>query len=174
MALAPMPTTLVWGRFNEPAQIPVAMPVSYDEARQGRHVMVGELSQYALWRNDPQGTLMPALKGQATFSLAAAESFYRTAAGNETAAISSAKLSADFDLARFSTELALRSASGVSTVLSATGVINDEGIFLSVAPDGSQRVAGGFSRKGTEAGYLFNKVVGGGVFQGITLWGIRR
>lgn len=174
MALAPMPATLVWGRFNEPAQIPVTMALSYDEARQGRHVTVGELSQYALWRNDPRGTLMPALTGQATFSLAGAESFFRTTAGSEAAAVTSARLSADFDLSRFATELALRSASGVSTVLSATGVINDEGIFLSVAPDGSQRVAGAFSRNGTEAGYLFNKVVGGGVFQGITLWGIRR
>jgi len=174
MALAALPTTLVWGRFSEPSQIPVSMALSYDEARQARHVTVGELGQYALWRNDPRGTLMPALTGQATFSLAAAESFYRTVAGNETASVGSAKLSADFELSRFSTELALRIASGVSTILSATGIINDEGVFVSVAPDGSQRVAGAFSRNGTEAGYLFNKVVGGGVFQGVTLWGGRR
>ena len=67
-----------------------------------------------------------------------------------------------------------RQAAGGSTVRTATGRINDEGGFLSVAADGSQRVAGAFSRTGTEAGYLFNKVVGGGVFQGITLWGQRK
>jgi hypothetical protein len=173
VALAPLPSNLVWGRFNEPLQIPVTLAIPYDDAREGRHVTVGELSQYALWRSDPRGTLMPALVGQATFALSAAQSFYRTAAGDEVATVLSARLSADFDLARFSTELGLRSASGVSTVLSATGRINDEGIFLSLAPDGTQRVAGAFSRNGAEAGYLFNKVVGSGVFQGITLWGRR-
>jgi hypothetical protein len=35
-------------------------------------------------------------------------------------------------------------------------------------------VAGAFSRDGKEAGYLFNKTVGNGVFQGITLWGVRK
>jgi hypothetical protein len=68
----------------------------------------------------------------------------------------------------------MSTASGVSTTLSATGLINDEGLFLSLAPDGSQRVAGAFSRNGAEAGYLFNKIVGSGVFQGITLWGMKR
>lgn len=173
ITLAPLPTTLVWGRFSEPLQIPVTMTLSYDEARQGRHVTVGELTQYALWRNDPRATLLPGLTGQATFALAAAQAFYRTGANNEIATVTGARLTADFDLARFATELALRTASGVSTVLSANGRINDEGIFLSLAPDGSQRVAGAFSRSGTEAGYLFNKVVGNGVFQGITLWGVR-
>jgi len=174
LALAPMPSTLVWGRFSEPAQIPVSMVLAYDDARQNRHVTVGELSQYALWRNDPRGTLMPALRGQASFTLSAAEAFLRTPTGSEAALISAARLTADFDLSRFSTELSLSTPSGVFALLSASGVINDEGIFLSLAPDGSQRVAGSFSRSGTEAGYLFNKVVGGGVFQGITLWGIRR
>jgi hypothetical protein len=173
ITLAPLPTTLVWGRFSEPLQIPVTLTSSYEEARQGRHVTVGELTQYALWRNDPRATLFPGLTGQATFALAAAQVFYRTGANNEVATVAGARLTADFDLARFATELALRTASGVSTVLSASGRINDEGIFLSLAPDGSQRVAGAFSRNGTEAGYLFNKVVGNGVFQGITLWGVR-
>jgi hypothetical protein len=174
VALVPLPTTLVWGRFSEPLQIPVTLTLSYDEARQGRHVTVGELSQYALWRDDPRGTLMPALTGQATFSLAAGQAFYRTNSATEVATISSARLTADFDLARFSTELSLKSANGGSIVLSATGRINDEGVFLSLASDGSQRVAGAFSRSGTEAGYLFNKVAGGGLFQGITLWRLRK
>lgn len=173
LVLAPLPTTLVWGRFSEPLQIPVTMALAYDDARQGRHVTVGELGQYALWRNDPRGTLMPALTGRATFALAAAQSFYRTTTGDELATVTSARLTADFDLSQFSTELALRTGTGLSTVLSATGRINDEGIFLSLAADGSQRVAGAFSRTGAEAGYLFNKVVGNGVFQGVTLWRVR-
>jgi hypothetical protein len=174
VTLVPLPTTLVWGRFSEPLQIPVTLTLSYDDARQGRHVTVGELSQYALWRSGTTGTTAPALTGQATFSLAAAQSFYRTTGGSEVATISGARLTADFGLSRFSTTLSMSTASGVSTTLSATGLINDEGLFLSLAPDGSQRVAGAFSRNGAEAGYLFNKIVGSGVFQGITLWGMKR
>jgi hypothetical protein len=171
ITLAPLPTTLVWGRFNEPLQIPLTLVLSYDQARQGRHVTVGELSQYALWRSGGAGTITPALTGQATFSLSAAQAFYRTTAGTEVATVGSARLTADFDLARFSTTLFMSTATGVSTTLTATGLINDEGLFLSLAPDGSQRVAGAFSRNGVEAGYLFNKIVGNGVFQGVTLWG---
>lgn len=171
ITLVPLPTTLVWGRFSEPLQIPVTLTLSYDEVRQGRHVTVGELSQYALWRSGGAGTISPALTGQATFSLAAAQAFYRTTTGAEVATVTGARLTADFDLSRFSTTLSMSTASGLATTLSATGLINDEGLFLSLAPDGSQRVAGAFSRNGLEAGYLFNKIVGNGVFQGITLWG---
>jgi hypothetical protein len=169
-----IPTTLVWGRFSEPLQIPVTT-LSYDEARQGRHVTVGELGQYALWRADPKGTIFPALTGQVSLSLAMHQAYYRTDVGSVQAAVSYGVLLADFDLARFSTELRLQaSGGGPSTVLTASGRINDEGLFVSVAADGSQRVAGAFSRDGKEAGYLFNKTVGNGVFQGITLWGVRK
>jgi hypothetical protein len=169
----PMPSTLVWGRFTDALQIPVTTE-PYDSARQGRHVTVGELGQYALWRANPGGNINPALSGRATFGLAMGQAFYRTESSVVAATIDSAKLSADFDLSTFATELRMRTANGVSTLLSATGRINDEGLFLSLAPDGSQRVAGAFSRNGQEAGYLFNKVVGSGVFQGITLWGVRK
>lgn len=169
-----MPTTLVWGRFTDALQIPLTLTESYDSARQGRHVTVGELGQYALWRNNPGGTINPALSGRATFGLAMGQAFYRTEASTASALIESARLSADFDRSTFSTELKMSTSGGVTTLLSATGRINDEGLFLSLAPDGSQRVAGAFSRNGQEAGYLFNKVVGSGVFQGVTLWGIRK
>ena len=173
MAPAPAPVfkQLVWGRFSNANQLPLELPVTYDEARQGRHVTVGELGQYALWRANPSGRLDGSLHGQTEFILTAGEAVFQGKSDVSTAQIQKAVLTVDFDRSRFDTSMTLISAQTGAVGLSATGKINDEGLFNGATS--GQRVAGALTRDGKEAGMLFSRTHELGVFQGVTLWNAR-
>ena len=74
-----LPTQLVWGKFANPQKLPFTLPVAYADVKDGRHPTVGELGQYALWRDGVNGPLDKSLRGQAQFALAAGEAFYQQA-----------------------------------------------------------------------------------------------
>ena len=74
-----LPTQLVWGKFSNPQKLPFTLPVAYADVKDGRHTTVGELGQYALWRDGVNGPLDKSLRGQAQFALAAGEAFYQQA-----------------------------------------------------------------------------------------------
>lgn len=173
VAPAPVPvsTQLVWGRFNQAKDLPLQLLVSYNEAREGRHVTVGELGQYALWRANPSGLLDASLHGQTEFSLTRSEALFQTASGTSPAQIQKASLSVDFDRARFDASLTLNHALTGAVSLSASGKVNDEGVFN--GGTSGQRIAGALTRDGKEAGFLFSRTVDLGVFQGVTLWKAR-
>ena len=59
--------------------------------------------------------------------------------------------------------------SAVKGELRVAGSIRSDGIFT--VKDADQFVSGAFSLDGKEAGYLFERNVGGGLFRGRTLWG---
>lgn len=166
--VADMPKQLVWGRFSTASALPQQLLVSYAEASQGRHVTVGEMFEYALWRANPSGAMANDLKGQADFRLAGAEAVLVQASGISTANVTSATLGVDFDRSLFKATVGLQHASTGAVAISASGSINTEGIF--VGTTATDRVAGALSRDGTEAGYLFSKDVAAGTFRGITLW----
>ena len=164
-----MPKQLAWGRFSDPQDIPLTLLLPYDQAQAGRHVTVGELGQYALWRNGANGSIDKNLSGQTQFALAGGEGFYRPQGGSPVAlSLSNPMLQVDFDRARFTTQLGLSGSGIASQELSVSGRVNDEGVF--VGNTAGQRVAGALSRNGLEAGYLFNITNPAGTTQGITLW----
>ena len=167
-ATGPLPTSLVWGRYSDPLQLPFTLAQSYAEASNGRHGTVGEISQYALWRANPRGQLDASVRGQADFQLAASEAFYQQGGTVLAMQMSDASLRADFDQARFATQFQLKGGQAPGILVNATGRINDEGLFLSLTP--SQRLAGAFSLNAKEAGYFFNITGAQGQYQGITLW----
>ena len=167
----PVVRQLVWGRFTYAKELPLQLLVSYDEARQGRHVTVGELGQYALWRANPSGRLDASLQGQTEFKLTAGEAVFQTKFEASPAQIQKASLTVDFDRARFNTSITLSSAQTGVVGLTVTGKMNDEGVFSGATP--GQRVAGALTRDGKEAGFLFSRAHELGVFQGVTLWNAR-
>jgi hypothetical protein len=167
--LAALPKQLVWGRFSSASALPVELLVPYAEASQGRHVTVGELGQYALWRADPSGRMDPSLKGQADFDLAGAQAVLVQASGVTSADVTRASLSVDFDRSTFAAAVGLKHQATGEAQLAVTGKVNVEGVF--VGTNQTDRVAGALSRDGKEAGYLFSKDVAAGTFRGITLWG---
>jgi len=165
----PLPTQLVWGRFSNPLQLPFTLPQSFADASDGRKVTVGEIGQYALWRNTPAGAPDEvSLRGQASFDLAASEAYYQQGSSIQALTVSNARLTADFDQSRFSTQLQLNGSNVPSATISASGRINEQGMFVSATSQ--HRVAGAFSRDGKEAGYFFNNTAAQGSYQGITLW----
>lgn len=166
-----LPTQLVWGKFADAEQLPLQLPVAYDTARQGRHVTVGELGQYALWRKDPSGPLDPSLRGQAQFTMAAGEAIFQQGTQVSMAQIQNSSLGIDFDRALFQANMTLFHAQTGQVGLAASGRVNDEGLFN--GGDATQHVAGALSRDGKEAGFLFSRLHELGLFRGVTLWNAR-
>lgn len=163
-----LPTQLVWGKFSNPQKLPFTLPVAYADVKDGRHTTVGELGQYALWRDGVNGPLDKSLRGQAQFALAAGEAFYQQAGKTLAVNLTDPRLRVDFDRLSFNTQIGLSGAGVPAQQLNVSGRMNDEGVFLGTAS--GQRVAGALSRNGVEAGYLFKIDNSAGQYQGITLW----
>ena len=163
-----LPTQLVWGKFSNPQKLPFTLPVAYADVKDGRHTTVGELGQYALWRDGVNGPLDKSLRGQAQFALAAGEAFYQQAGKTLAVNLTDPRLQVDFDRLSFNTQIGLSGAGVPAQQLNVSGRMNDEGVFLGTAS--GQRVAGALSRNGVEAGYLFKIDNSAGQYQGITRW----
>jgi hypothetical protein len=170
VATAPLPAGLVWGRFSSASVVSSTLAMlPFAEASAGRHVTVGELGEYALWRSNPNGKLDASLKGAATFALASAEAWLTQPGGTSSAQVQAATLGVDFDQSTFSASVALNHAATGNVSLAVAGKVNNEGVF--VGTNATERVAGALTRDGKEAGYLFSKDVSAGTFRGVTLWG---
>jgi hypothetical protein len=164
-----MPSQLVWGRFSSADALPAQFVLPYAQASQGRHVTVGELGQYALWRADPLGRLDPSLAGRAEFALAAAEAVLVQPAGTSSAMVTAATLNVDFDRYTFAASVGLAHQVAGTAHIAVSGRMNVEGVFTGT--NATDSVAGAVSKDGKEAGYLFSKEVSAGTFRGVTLWG---
>jgi hypothetical protein len=164
----PLPQHLVWGRFSGSADLPWRLAVDYATAVAGRHATVGELGQFALFRDDPRASLDRNLRGQADFALAASDALLIQATQASPVQVSAPALSLDFDRMRFATQLTLSASGQPPQTLVASGSVNSDGILLSVGSQ--QRVAGALTPNGREAGYFFNLQSAAGLYQGMTLW----
>jgi hypothetical protein len=170
IAAVPLPQNLVWGRFSNSQLISTQLAMlSFSAASTGRHVTVGELGEYALWRTNPSGRLDASLKGSANFALAASEAWFTQPSGTTSAQVKGATLTVDFDVSTFAATVALNHAATGDANIAVKGKVNDEGVF--VGTTATDRVAGALTRDGKEAGYLFSKDVSAGTFRGVTLWG---
>lgn len=166
-----LPRQLVWGRFSNADSLLTELPVAYGVAREGRHVTVGELGRYALWRADPAGQLASGLQGQVEFNLAASEAVFAQASGVSPAAVRAASLRVDFDRSVFGAGVTVAHAQTGDVSLTVNGAVNNQGVFW--GGNAAQRVAGALSLDGREAGYLFTKEHALGTFKGVTLWNTR-
>ena len=151
--------------------MPLQLWVPYDTAAQGRTVTVGELGQYALWRNGPRQSIPTSLKGEVQFDIHAGEAYFQSGTQLLAAQISNPTLSINFDKATFSSSLTVTQAQIGSTSLQMSGKMNDEGVFSATSP--GQVMAGAVSLNGKEAGLMFSRDFAGGAFKGMTLWNAR-
>ena len=85
------------------------------------------------------------------------------------AAAGAATLSINFASRQFQTSLELNHATAGSHTLQAQGIVLPNGIFGSTSL--GQKVVGAASFDGKSAGYMYEKAVESGTFNGITLWG---
>ncbi len=159
---------LVWGRFSNASNLPSQWLVSYGEAAQGRHVTVGELGQYALWRSGPNGPMNPGLAGTVNFKLVGAEAVLDQIGIVSPAAVLAASLQINFDRSSFIAGVDVSHQATGLHLIRVNGLVNNEGLFVGIKDD--ERVAGSLSRDGSEAGYLFSKDTKSGQIRGISLW----
>lgn len=159
---------LVWGRWADPRPGDT-LSVDRAQAAAGRDFAVGN-AYASLFRSPDDGPVVSRRLGQVSFRLAQAEVAYAPHGGVQSAGkVVGGGLHVDFARRRFDTELTLSHALTGEVGLSSEGVIRENGIFGVTA--GGTRVSGAVSFDGAEAGYLFDKQVPGGVFNGTTLWG---
>jgi hypothetical protein len=158
---------LVWGHwFNKPEG---------DTWSQSATTLLGRFDPtvsnavYGLFR-DPShaGPVSPARR-EVTLQLTAADATLTKDGFTSRARVSEGVLLLDFDSRAFVSKLSVDTDRAGVVSLEGLGAISSSGIFVSRSS--SDRMAGAITTDGLEAGMLFEKRVGAGTVQGITLWG---
>lgn len=170
---------LAWGRWGVGALQDDKVALAATLAMLGRHYTgIGD-AETGLFRANqtvPGGVLSESLNASVDFRLSRASASFESGALTESASIDGGTLTIDFARSKFATGLLLSSASGGSTELRVAGDVSSSGIFAVRDKDAGgvtqQLVAGAVSVDGKEAGYLFERSAGGGLFKGRTLWGL--
>ena len=85
------------------------------------------------------------------------------------ATVSAGYLLLDFEARAFMSELTVETDRLGTVGLSGIGFISPTGVFVSRSS--SDRMAGATTSDGSNAGMLFEKQVGSGLVQGVSLWG---
>lgn len=165
----PAPPALVWGHwvkptgsgdFSEPFRV----------AALGRDVTVGN-NDYVLYRTPSDSGLtaiQPSL-GTVGFQLQQAHALFRPWGGvNQEATAGTGTLSINFATRQFQTQLVLNHAAAGAHTLTSQGAVLSDGMFGGATA--TQKVIGATTLDGKNAGYMFEKNVDSGVFNGITLW----
>lgn len=172
-----MSAQLMWGHwtFASPAYDGVSRSRAVAETS-GRQAVAGTYDGRAAWLfrardTTGDGLLHNEADGVVDFKLTHATATYEANKSIEAAAVNGAKLTLDFGRRTFATALALSSVTGGATELRVAGTVRPDGTFAVVRDNSTQFVSGAVSFDGKEAGYLFERNVGGGLFRGKTLWG---
>jgi hypothetical protein len=161
---------MVWGRWASEPSAQERITLSYEEARIGRKITVGN-SEYALFRTEGPRPQVERGLGPVSFSLDSAQAFYNSESGIVAMQVNRGNLDIDFDQSRFTTELNLNHISTGFVDFVASGTISDRGYFNAIAD--TQRLAGAVTTDGSEAGYFFEKQLESGSINGLTLWDAR-
>lgn len=161
---------MVWGRWASEPSAQERITLSYEEARIGRKVTVGN-SDYLLFRTEGPRPQVEQGLGPVSFSLDSAQAFYNSDSGIVAMQVNRGSLDIDFDQSLFTTELNLNHISTGFVDFAASGTISDRGYFNAIAE--TQRLAGAVTTDGSEAGYFFEKQLENGSINGLTLWDAR-
>lgn len=159
---------LQWGRWGS-ARPGDSVTDTAANAAQGREVTVGN-GYASLFRTPGDSPVLSRKLPSASFRMTqGAVAFTPRGGMASAAAINDGWLQIDFARRQFGTGLTLSHAATGDVALAASGKIREDGIFATNS--NGTRVAGAVSFDGSEAGYLFDKQVAQGVFNGTTLWG---
>lgn len=163
---------LAWGRYSFSPGFNDNITQPFVNASAGREPTIGS-DDATLFRSTTLGN--NAFAGQDTrvveFRLSRAQATFETGTRVEAANVDGGVLTLDFSKRTFGTALALSSATGGKVELRVAGDVTADGKFSVRDLDPRQYVGGAFSLDGKEAGYLFERGTGGGLFRGKTLWG---
>lgn len=166
---APKPA-MAWGHWSQPEGAG-DFSEPFRVAAVDREVTVGNKT-HVLYRSTSADAelnrFQPSL-GEVGFQLKQSSAQYRPWGGvNQDAVTESGALSINFAAREYQTSLQLNHASAGSHTLSSKGAVLPDGMFGGAS--GNQKVIGATTFDGKNAGYMFEKEVATGVFNGITLW----
>jgi hypothetical protein len=159
---------LIWGRYaNGRSDYQERITLSFDEARIGREVTVGNLD-YGLFRTENGSKRLDSGLTVVSFGLSSAQAFYNSSSGVVAMEVGGGTLDIDFQENSFATVLNLNHNLTGELEFVASGRLFDGGYFHSRTE--SQTIAGAVSLDGSEAGYFFEQQLLQGEIQGLTLW----
>lgn len=158
---------LVWGRYTG-QNVEPGISLAWEEVRRERSVTVGN-GRFGLYRSGAGDVMDPALTGEIGFQLNAAQAVHEGESGIEALTVRDGDLRINFSHGTFATGLDLESGATGPIRFDSSGELLSNGIFRQRDRDGA--VAGAVSLDGKEAGYFFDRQIGGGVVRGTTLWG---
>ena len=124
---------------------------------------------YGLFRDPLHSGLIKPVRSEIVLGLTAAEAYLDYEFSTTKANVTAGYLLFDFQSRAFLSELSVDTGRLGSVSLSGTGFISPTGIFISRSS--SDRMAGAMTTDGLEAGMLFEKRIGGGIIQGVSVWG---
>lgn len=163
-----LPTLLQWGRWSDVARAGDTLSVSTQEARQGRSVTIGN-DYVNLYRTTDNTHPLPSSLGEVAFTLRTGQvALVQSSGASSAGSVDGGWLKIDFTQRSFSTLLNVSHVQTGAVQVQSAGAVSSDGIF-SVSQTGS-RVAGAVTMDGSQAGYLFDKVVPQGTLSGTTLW----
>lgn len=167
---------LVWGRYSPRIPVNDSVSIPFALARVGRDYTVGDGDYTLLRKTDPANPegLLQTTEAKASFQLSRGQATYEVAGKAEAASIDGGTLTLDFARRTFATALALSSGpkdAPIKAELRVAGDVLANGTFGAKDLDATQKLSGAVSLDGKEAGYMFERTIGGGLFKGKTLWG---
>lgn len=174
-AALPKSAPMIWLHTTLFGSIPEgSISQRYDQALvAGRSLLASDLT-YSLFRDETQVKSFQPLGTQASFRLESASATFVQPIGYgrpaESVQLSQGVLNADFAKAQFSTSMLMSSPTIGKESFVASGQISSQGLMIN-PNDTTQKMIGGFSTDGLQAGYAFEKKLANGTVSGLTLWG---
>lgn len=166
----PRPAAMVWGHWAAPSGAE-DFSEPFRVAAVGREVTVGNKT-HVLYRapSDSGLSTIQSSLGEVGFQLKQANAQFRPwGEVNQDAATGVGTLSINFASRQYQTSLELKHPGAGLHTLTSQGVVLSDGIFGGASQ--GQSVTGAAALDGKSAGYMYEKAVESGVFNGITLWG---
>lgn len=165
----PRPAAMMWGHWSQPSGAG-DFSVPFRVAAIEREVTVGDRT-HVLYRVPSEvglTSIQPGL-GEVGFQLKQANALFRPwGQANQDAIAGEGGLSINFATRQYETSLELQHVTAGSHTLHSRGIVLPDGIFGGAGQ--GQKVTGAATLDGKNAGYMFEKTVETGVFNGITLW----
>jgi hypothetical protein len=159
-----------WSNFIQPGQESKDYVVATDALNPGR-VLAGGNDVFGMRRLGVDGDVVMPTSGVAKFTLADSEAYFmKNGTSLTSAAVSNASLTVDFGGQTYQTALTMTAAGYSTLALQSQGQVTNQGRLLS-GQDAATSLNGSLSKDTSQAGYVFQRDLGGGTTAvGATRW----
>lgn len=165
-AAPPAPPQFTWGRWSTYAKGEGAPALT--SLLDGKREIVYGNEVFGLLRNEKVPAAIPS-QGAFTFKLAGSEAYTVSNRTATAAQVTSGTFGLDFSQRTFETALSVQHSQGIEQ-LSAKGNVQFQGLFAADPTRSNMNLAGAVSGDGTQAAYVFDKLLASGSLLGVVRW----